>query len=114
MLKQKKGIIAILLALCFLLSVTAGAAAASDNNFKENKFDKHNDKKFDKHNDKKFDKHNDKCFKKVWIKGFWEKKVVKKVFYKHGHRVVVKEVIKKWHPGHWKIIKIPCKHDGRR
>ncbi len=107
MLKQKKGIIAILLALCFLLSVTAGAVSAKPEGY-GNKFD--DKKKFD--DEKRFDKHNDKCFKKVWIKGYWEKIVIKKVYFKHGHKVVVKEVIKKWHKGHWKIIKVPCKHHG--
>jgi len=92
-----KKILGILLALCFLVSVTAGAVSAKP----VEKFDK----------DKKFDKH-DKCFKKVWIKGFWEKKVVKKVTWHHGEKKVVKKVIKIWHKGYWKVIKVPCKHHG--
>lgn len=94
-----KKILGILLALCFLVSVTAGAVSAKSND---------DFKKSDDHG-KKFDKH-DKCFKKIWIKGFWEKKVVKKVTWHHGEKKVVKKVIKIWHKGYWKIVKVPCKH----
>jgi len=95
-----KKILGILLALCFLVSVTAGAAGASGN---EKKSDWGKDKKSNWGQEKK----HDKCFKKVWVKGFWQKIIIKK-----GHHEV--KIIKKWHPGHWKIIKVPCKHYGDR
>ena len=99
-----KKILGILLALCFVLSVTAASAAASDNNNfgdhgkKNNDRDKFNDKKdVKKFNDKK-DRHNNRG---KWIAGHYEKKVVKHVVYKHHQKIVIKKVIKVWVPGHW-------------
>lgn len=102
-----KKIIGILLALCFLVSMTAGAASA--NGGKEKK-DWGNDKNWGNDRDHK------KCFEWKWIKtkGHMEKIVEKKVFYKHGEKVVVKTVKKVWVPGKWIKIKVPvpCKHHG--
>ena len=98
MLKMKK-ILGILLALCFVLSVTAGAASAYGDNDHSDK-----DKKYDDHH-KKYDDHHKK-FKKVWIRGHFETKIVKKVVFKHGHRIVIKKVIKIFIPGHWEFIKV--------
>jgi Ni/Co efflux regulator RcnB len=102
MLKMKK-ILGILLALCFVLSVTAGAASAYDKD--KNFGDKDKDKNFGHDGkDKKYDDH--KKFKKVWIRGHFETKIVKKVVFKHGHRIVIKKVIKIFIPGHWEFIKV--------
>jgi len=97
-----KKIIGILLALCFLVAMTAGAASASGN-----------DKNWNDHNK---DKDHKKCFEWKWIKtkGHMQKIVEKKVFYKHGEKVVVKIVKKVWVPGKWIKVKVPvpCKHHG--
>jgi hypothetical protein len=97
-----KKILGILLALCFLVSVTGAASAADFKGPKE---------------EKKFDKHNDKCFKKVWVKGHLEfKKVTKFIKVKDGHHgfkvIKINKIVKTWVPGHWKIVKVPCKHYG--
>ena len=106
-----KKILGILLALCFVLSVTAASAAASGNHDvvdHNKKHDDRNDKKFDNHRDgKKFndkkDRHDNrgKWNRGKWIAGHYEKKVVKTVVYKHHQKIVIKKVIKVWVPGHW-------------
>ena len=99
MVKMKK-ILGILLALCFVLSVTAAAASANGND--EPKFGDHKPKfgdhkqKFGDHK-QKFDRYN----KGKWIPGHYETKVVKKVVYKHHQKIVIKKIIKVWVSGHW-------------
>jgi Ni/Co efflux regulator RcnB len=106
MVKMKK-ILGILLALCFVLSVTAGAASANGNDRSKfgdhkQKFDDHK-QKFDGHKQKfgdykqKFDRYN----KGKWVPGHYEVKIVKKVVYKHHKKFVIVEKIKVWIPGHW-------------
>jgi len=90
MMNMKK-ILGILLALCFVVSVTAGAAAAAPGN-----------------GPGKDKKHDDKCFKKVWVKGHYEYKKVTKVIEKHHKKIIVTKIVKKWVKGHWKLIKVKC------
>ena len=113
MSKMKK-ILGILLALCFVLSVTAGAASAGEH--KDYKKDDHKDYKKDGHKDYKKNDHKDhKKFIKVWVPGHVEKKVVKDVIYKHHKKIVVKKIIKKWVPGHWKYKEVSHRnHHGHK
>ena len=83
-----KKMLGILLALCFVVSVTAGAAAAAPGYGQKDK------------------KHDEKCFKKVWVKGHVEFKKVTKVIEKHHKKIIVTKIVKKWVPGHWKIVKV--------
>ncbi|RPJ79552.1 MAG: hypothetical protein EHM20_01075 [Alphaproteobacteria bacterium] len=107
-----KKILGVLLAFCFVMSVTVATAAAADPGWGKGKKE-----------DDKWDKEKQK-FKIVYkwkkIPGHWENKVVKKVVYKNHQKFVIKKVIKVWIPEKWiKIpVKIPIKrhnsHDGPR
>ena len=111
MLKMKK-ILGILLAVCFVLSVTAATAAAhlTDRKKKyQEKGKKFDGKKFG-HHGKSFNKYTSPC-------GYWKKVViVKKIYFGH-HKKVIK--ITKWvwvsthsHHGHgsWCKFKFPGHH----
>ncbi len=109
-MKMKK-ILGILLALCFVLSVTAAAVSAAPQYGNKDKYgdkdkyggkdkydgkDKYNDK--NKYNDKKYDNHYGK--KKHFMKGHWGYKKVKhnkdkkhKSFWFSNERY--------WIPGYW-------------
>ena len=103
-----KKILGILLALCFVLSVTAAAASAgpaseyNKKDVKDKNFKNGHDKNFKNGHDKK-DRHDNrgKWNRGKWIAGHYEKKVVKTVVYKHHQKIVLKKVIKVWVPGHW-------------
>jgi len=108
MSKMKK-ILGILLAVCFLLSVTAASASACDtNNCKEKKVVyKFKDVKKYKEEVKHKEVNKHKEVKKIWKKGCYEKKPVKcfqkmKVGMKYM-QVVVYKYIMIWMPGCWKI-----------
>jgi hypothetical protein len=114
-----KKILGILLAFCFLMSVTVASVSAADNVIVKKvdktvvkKVDKVVIKKidkFNKHDDRnKFDKRNYKIvFKMVKIPGHWDKKVIKEVVYKNHQKIVIKKVVKVWVPAKW--IKVPVK-----
>jgi hypothetical protein len=100
---QMKRILGILLALCFLMSVTAAAVSAAPDKVDLNKKD---DQKgdFNKKNDDKkgdFNKKNDDKFKP---KGHWEIKKVKHVAWKHGHKVVWFTFVKVFVPNHFPVF----------
>ncbi len=103
-MKMRK-ILGILLALCFVLSVTVAAVSATQNNVKNNydgkqKYDAKNkyDSK-DKYDSKnKYDNHNGK--KKYFMKGHWGyKKVKHNKDSKHKSLWYTSE--KYWIPGYW-------------
>jgi Ni/Co efflux regulator RcnB len=92
---QMKRILGILLAFCFLMSVTAAAVSAGDNRMinDHNKPVKDHDK--DKH--KNFMKGH-----KHFVKGHWETKLVKKfVGFRHGKPVYVYKLVKVFVPAKW-------------
>jgi Ni/Co efflux regulator RcnB len=102
-----KKTLGILLAVCFVLSVTAAAASAGASDYRDNdkKVDDHKDKK--DYKDKKVDKKDkkDKKAKKVWMKGHSQKKKVPHYQrMKIGMRyiqIVIYKIIMVWIPGNW-------------
>ena len=101
---QIKKILGILLAVCFLMSVTAAAVSAAEPGnliVKENK-------KIEQGNvivkeNKKIEQGNVivKNYKeKKVVKGQWEWKLVKQVVIKNHHRFVISKWIKVWIPAH--------------
>ena len=108
MLKMKK-ILGILLAFCFVMSVTAAAVSAAPFDGK-NVYNNHNDgkkiydnhdgkKKYDNHNDKKkYDNHDGK--KKYQMKGHWGYKKVKHNKDKH-HKSFWYSNDRYWIPAYW-------------
>ena len=111
---QIKKILGILLAFCFVMSVTAATAAANDNN------NWSKDKKDDKNWNHKNWNHEQKfkiVYKMVKVPGHWDKKVVKKVVYKNHQKIVIKKVVKVWVPAKWITVpvKVPVNnHHGHR
>ena len=108
---QMKKILGILLAFCFVMSVTA-ATAAADNNNNWGK-DKKDNKNWTTDHEQKFKI----VYKMVKVPGHWDKKVVKEVVYKNHQKIVIKKVIKVWVPAKW--IMVPVKvlvnnHHGHR
>ena len=113
-------ILGILLAVCFVLSVTAAAASAGaadgNKNTKNNEF-KFMGKNIKSHsNSEKSLKQdggrnahlwNNKLWMWVWVPTHYEKKVIKtvKIVKVHGHKktVVVKKVVNVCIPGHWEL-----------
>ena len=98
-----KRILGILLALCFLMSVTAAAVGASGNvNYRENNFknfeERHKEDHFKKNNEFRFNEHGKK---KHFHPGHWENE-------RRGHRefrnnkyIVVYEIIKVYKVSYW-------------
>ncbi len=97
-----KKILGILLAVCFLLSVTAASASAHDTYSKLKKADPQEKREQFKKGDPQKDK---KPEKKTWMKGHSEKKNVKHFEKKKvGQRyvtTVVYKIIYVWIPGFW-------------
>ena len=115
---QIKKILGILLAFCFLMSVTAAAVSAAPDNVVKTDKDKQKinddkdknkdkDKDKDKNKDKDRDKNIDKYHRGKWVPGHWEIKFVKtivkqKVFVDHHWKIITKVVykpVKVWVPG---------------
>ena len=92
MLNMKK-ILGILLAFCFVLSVTAAAASAAP-------YENHNDKKkYDNHDDKKkYDNHDGQ--KKHYKQGYWGHKKVRHNPDRH-HKSYWYTNDRYWFPGYW-------------
>lgn len=100
-MSNMKKILGILLAVCFVLSVTAAAASAGSSPSEKNNVNDHNQK--DGYKEKK-DSYKETS-KKTWMKGHTEKKNVKhfekkKVGQKYVTTVVYK-IIYVWIPGYW-------------
>lgn len=105
-----KKILGILLAFCFVLSVTAAAVSAAPNydgkngynnhNDSKNKYDNHDGKnKYDNHDGKnKYDNHYGK--KKYFMKGHWGYKKVKHNKDKK-HKSFWFSNLRYWIPGYW-------------
>jgi len=91
---QMKKIIGILLAMCFVLSVTAAAVSAHPG-------DDHNYRGHGNHwndwNGHNGGHHNGGHY----VPGHFETKIIKNVVYKHHEKIVIKKIIKVWVPGHW-------------
>ena len=94
MLKTKK-ILGVLLALCFVLSVTAAAASAQD--FKKVEVPKEV-KKVDNDNKKRFDDHSEK---KHYHPGHWEKHRESHKEYRNNHWVVVYKIVTVYKTAYW-------------
>ena len=104
---QMKRILGILLALCFLMSVTAAAVAAEPANKDVRKIDQKVDlnKKDDKKGDfKKKDDDKKKNDDKFKPKGHWEIIKVKHVAWKHGHKFVWFTFVKVFVPNHFPVF----------
>ena len=111
-MSNMKKILGILLAVCFVLSVTAAAASAGSSPSKDGKNNVNQkdqcggkEKKCFEKVDKKEKKYDQKSSKKTWMKGHNEKKTVKqfgkkKVGQKYVTTVVYK-IIYVWIPGFW-------------
>jgi|SRR5664280_1081048 Ni/Co efflux regulator RcnB len=118
---QMKKILGILLAVCFLMSVTAAAVSAGpvaefkknddghgkkvdDKKKDDDKAKKDREDKARKDREDKARKDKDKKFNKgKWIRGHFETKVVKKFigFGKHHKPIYKYKLIKFWVPGHF-------------
>lgn len=102
---QIKKILGILLAFCFLMSVTVAAVSAEPQKIVEKKDPMDKDKNRDR--DKDRDKNIDKYHRGKWVPGHWEIKFVKtivkqKVFVNHHWKIITKVVykpVKVWVPG---------------
>lgn len=103
MSKMKK-ILGILLAVCFLLSVTAASASAGGADYGGKKVVNDGYSKSLKHDyGKNIHNWKNKLWMWVWVPGYSEKKVIKTVKKVHHRVIVVKKVIKIWIPGHWEL-----------
>lgn len=113
---QIKKILGILLAFCFLMSVTAAAVSAAPDNMRTDKdklkiIDPREDKKKDddkkrddnkkRDDDKKRDNDRDRMKRGHFEKGHFEWKLVKEYKKIRGHIVVIKVWKRVFIPGHW-------------
>jgi hypothetical protein len=100
---QMKRILGILLALCFLMSVTAAAVSAKELQFNGKK----EEKKFDDKDDKKIEKEVVKTLKVVKkYNGIWILQLIKFTEESHHHKKV-------WFTTEWKFIPFHEDHDHR-
>jgi hypothetical protein len=108
MLKMKK-ILGILLAVCFLMSVTVAAVSAAPNYTDKNRYDNHDGKnRYDNHDGKnRYDNHNDKKNygnhygqKKYQMKGHWGYKKVRHNKDRH-HKSFWYSNDRYWIPAYW-------------
>jgi hypothetical protein len=113
-----KKILGILLAVCFVLSVTAASASASGADYGGKKVanDGYSKKvvndgysKSLKHDQgKNIHQWKNKLWMWVWVPGHFDKKVIKTVKIVHHKKIVIKKVIKIWIPGHWELELFKC------